>query len=130
GCVAVAAKVVGEGIALGTLSGKFFLAQGDQAVLFLLDGVLVQRLFAHGRRVFPMGHGRFRAHVQVRLAHQVCDSKVPAGQGRAGGMLLPCYRPCFRLASRNWSRSPSSTASQLLSSTPVRRSLMRDWSST
>src|SRR5262245_61715667 len=40
------------------------------------------------------------------------------------------YSPCLRLASRNGSRSPSSTAVVLPISTLVRRSLMRDWSST
>src|SRR5713101_5579216 len=40
------------------------------------------------------------------------------------------YTPCFRLAVMKSSRSPSSTAWVLPTSTPVRRSLMRDWSST
>src|SRR5690606_36155278 len=40
------------------------------------------------------------------------------------------YRPDFSDASMNSSRSPSSTAVVLPTSTPVRRSLMRDWSST
>ena len=39
-------------------------------------------------------------------------------------------RPLFRLASMKGSRSPSSTAWVLPVSTPVRKSLMRDWSST
>ena len=38
--------------------------------------------------------------------------------------------PCFRLACMNSSRAPSSTAVVLPISTPVRRSLMRDWSNT
>src|SRR5262245_45836881 len=38
--------------------------------------------------------------------------------------------PCFRLAVMKSSRSPSRTACVLPISTPVRRSLMRDWSST
>ncbi len=46
--VAVATEVVGEDVAPGALGGQFFLALKDQAVFFLLDGVLVQRLFAHG----------------------------------------------------------------------------------
>nr|VFJ48614.1 MAG: hypothetical protein BECKDK2373C_GA0170839_102223 [Candidatus Kentron sp. DK] len=40
------------------------------------------------------------------------------------------YTPCFKLASMNLSRSPSSTAWVLPISTPVRRSLIRDWSNT
>src|SRR2546425_4065583 len=40
------------------------------------------------------------------------------------------YTPCFRLAAMKSSRSPSSTACVLPTSTLVRRSLMRDWSST
>ena len=43
---------------------------------------------------------------------------------------LIAYSPAFRLASMNWSRSPSSTLSVAPTSTLVRRSLMRDWSST
>jgi hypothetical protein len=35
--VAVATEVVGEGVALGALGGKLFLAQGDQGVFFLLQ---------------------------------------------------------------------------------------------
>ncbi len=46
-CIAVTTEVVGEGIALLAHGGKLFLALGDQLVFFLLDGVLVQRLFAH-----------------------------------------------------------------------------------
>src|SRR5207249_5885253 len=40
------------------------------------------------------------------------------------------YTPCLRLAVMKSSRSPSSTDCVLPVSTPVRRSLMRDWSST
>ncbi len=46
-CIAVTTEVVGEGIALLTHGSKLFLALGNQLVFFLLDGVLVQRLFAH-----------------------------------------------------------------------------------
>lgn len=35
--VAVATEVVGEGVAFGALGGKFFLAQGDQGIFFLLQ---------------------------------------------------------------------------------------------
>jgi hypothetical protein len=38
--IAVAAEGVGEGIARLTQSGKFFAALGDQAVFFLLHGLL------------------------------------------------------------------------------------------
>src|SRR6266852_7670545 len=41
-----------------------------------------------------------------------------------------CYTPFFRLAVMKSSRSPSSTLCVSPFSTPVRRSLMRDWSST
>ena len=40
------------------------------------------------------------------------------------------YTPCFRLALMKSSRSPSSTVCVAPFSTPVRRSLMRDWSRT
>jgi len=40
------------------------------------------------------------------------------------------YNPAFKLASINWSKSPSNTAWVLPVSTPVRKSLMRDWSNT
>ena len=43
---------------------------------------------------------------------------------------LESYSPIFRLASMNMSRPPSNTACGLPVSTSVRRSLMRDWSST
>jgi len=41
-----------------------------------------------------------------------------------------CYTPFLRLAVMKSSRSPSSTLCVSPFSTPVRRSLMRDWSST
>ena len=44
--------------------------------------------------------------------------------------LRPPHTPALRLASMKRSMSPSSTAPVLPISTPVRRSLMRDWSST
>ncbi|MNZ95041.1 hypothetical protein D3C78_1141700 [compost metagenome] len=40
--VAVTAEVVGEGITLGTLGGKLFLAQRDQVVFFLLQVLRVE----------------------------------------------------------------------------------------
>ena len=49
GAVAVTTEVIGEGIALLAHGGKLFLALGNQLVFFLVDGVLVQWLFAHGR---------------------------------------------------------------------------------
>ncbi len=45
-------------------------------------------------------------------------------------IVILAYSPLFSEASINWSMSPSSTAWVLLVSTPVRRSLIRDWSST
>ncbi len=129
---AVAAEVVGEDIALGALGGKFFLALGDQAVFFLMQGVRVQRLFAHGVCVSRQGAAGAASSLGARGAPGcfVCTKagiRIGACHAHAPGC---AYRPCFRLASMNSSRSPSSTASQLLSSMPVRRSLMRDWSST
>ena len=38
--VAVATEVIGENVALGAFSSQFFLALKDQAVFFLVDGVL------------------------------------------------------------------------------------------
>jgi hypothetical protein len=52
-----------------------------------------------------------------------------AGVGH-GLRAVGLQRPAFSEASRNWSRSPSRTAVVLPTSTPVRRSLIRDWSST
>ena len=40
--VVVAAEVVREGIALGALGSQLFLAQGDQGVFFLLQGLRVE----------------------------------------------------------------------------------------
>ncbi|MDQ0738912.1 hypothetical protein QF045_001772 [Pseudomonas sp. W4I3] len=45
--VVVAAEVVGEGVTLGALGSKLFLAQGDQGVFFLLQGLRVELLVAH-----------------------------------------------------------------------------------
>src|SRR5262252_5913414 len=45
-------------------------------------------------------------------------------------VLVVHYTPCLRLALMNSSRSPSRTRCVSPFSTPVRRSLMRDWSST
>ncbi|MNF73573.1 hypothetical protein D3C84_555780 [compost metagenome] len=130
--LAVAAEVVGEGNRLALAhGGKLFLALGNQLVLFLVDGVLVQRLFAHGRlfpslirSLSPPGRGLGRGVVPGPLPAPSPPPSPPQGRGSKD------QRPCFRLASMNSSRSPSSTASQLLSSMPVRRSLIRDWSST
>src|SRR5690606_23647719 len=57
---------------------------------------------------------------------------TPDGRGAqaASLRLVPASRPALRAASTNSSRSPSRTLSVSLRSTPVRRSLMRDWSST
>src|SRR5690606_19453870 len=45
-------------------------------------------------------------------------------------LLAHRYTPCFRLSDMNGSRSPSSTLWVLPTSRLVRRSLIRDWSST
>jgi hypothetical protein len=68
----------------------------------------------------------------LELGAALRDQVVGAGLARRGLVVVAhgCYRPCLRLASRNGSRSPSSTAVVLPISTPVRRSLIRDWSST
>ena len=52
------------------------------------------------------------------------------GTQTASARLEPASRPALSAASTNSSRSPSSTFCVSLRSTPVRRSLMRDWSST
>ncbi|MNF94571.1 hypothetical protein D3C84_772850 [compost metagenome] len=54
--VAVAAEVVGEGIAQLARGGKFFLAQGDQLVFFLLQFVVIELLVAHGHQVPSLIH--------------------------------------------------------------------------
>src|SRR6185312_12147175 len=48
----------------------------------------------------------------------------------ASARLAPASNPIFKLASMNSSRSPSSTRWVSVRSIPVRKSLMRDWSST
>ena len=56
---------------------------------------------------------------------------VLRGLGHAASLrFAPASRPALRLASTNSSRSPSSTFCVSLRSMPVRRSLMRLWSST
>ncbi len=131
---AVAAEVVGEGNRLGFAQrGKFFLALGDQLVLFLMLGMLVQRLFAHGLRWFLVR----RVPVSKRVSTSVARwprriAGHSAGVIEAGPRVRPTrgnrgvYSPCFRLASRYSSMSPSSTLSQSLRSMLVRRSLIRD----
>ncbi len=116
----IAAEIVGEDDRLLLAQrGELFLALGNQLVLFLVDGMLVQRLFAHGR-CFPVARVRGPSGRLINTLSWDGRCRRPT----------PAYRPCFRLASRYSSRSPSSTRSQSLRSTPVRRSLMRDWSST
>src|SRR5690606_32460874 len=59
---------------------------------------------------------------------------LPVGRGclriRHAYLSLNTYKPIFRLASMKRSRSPSSTAPVFEVSMSVRRSLIRDWSST
>ena len=112
GAQAVAAEVVREGDALLAHGGQFGLTLGDQLVFFLVLSLQVLRLVGH------VGESRKKS---IRL------SARSAGHGGYPGA---AYSPFFRLASINSSRSPSSTALQLLFSMPVRRSLIRDWSST
>ena len=79
-------------------------------------------------RLAPLAQcGELRATLgdQVVLGRsgRACARRLAAG-------IVFAHNPCFRLACKNTSRSPSSTAVVLPISTPVRRSLIRDWSST
>ncbi len=116
--VAVATEVIGEGIALGALGGKLFLAQGDQGVFFLLQVLRFGLEVAH----FVI--------LSIRCSVPLSGRARDTGPGQVPRRLYAVYSPCLRLASRYWSRSPSSTFWQSLRSTPVRRSLIRESSST
>ncbi|EXI72116.1 MAG: hypothetical protein AW07_03392 [Candidatus Accumulibacter sp. SK-11] len=77
-------------------------------------------------RLVELGHGVRLSRDQWNTV-QVAAPALPARRGRPGGT---AQTPCLRLASMNWSRSPSSTPCVLPTSTLVRRSLIRDWSRT
>ena len=94
--VVFAAEVVREGIALGALGSQLFLAQGDQGVFFLLQGLRIELLVAH---VFKFS---------------ITGSLPPAIDGGLKVGLTSFTAPDFRLASRYSSMSPSSTLSQSL----------------
>ena len=81
-----------------------------QVQLFLQQDPLGDELVLIARG----GLGRLGILSALRVVDFVCHSSFAA------------YTPALRDASRNWSRSPSSTAVVLPTSTPVRRSLMRD----
>ena len=68
----------------------------------------------------PARRAQLRQLAAARRAQLLLPGRL-AGHG---------YSPAFRLASRNASRSPSSTVCGAPHSCCVRRSLMRDWSST
>ena len=76
----------------------------------------------------PAKRGEFRATLGDDLVF------VGRRSGAVGRLLVVVlrhsYTPCFRLAAMKSSRLPSSTPCVLPISTFVRRSLMRDWSST
>ncbi|MNF71742.1 hypothetical protein D3C84_536990 [compost metagenome] len=120
--VILAAEVIREGIALLAHGSKLFLALGDQLVFFLLQFVKVEFLVAHGLSICLASISNWvtvGASLLVKLREHARSYQNAARQS-----------PCLRLASRYSSRSPSSTLSQSLRSTPVRRSLIRDWSRT
>src|SRR6185312_10070923 len=83
------------------------------------------------------GHGKpdaDRLQDEILAIHGVtsirANSGIPHVGTQASLRLEPASRPDFKLASMNSSRSPSSTFCVSVRSTPVRRSLMRLWSST
>ncbi len=73
-----------------------------------------------------------RAPHGVEHLRKTCRERVRRRRDRDGrrGRGRPHHTPCFRLAAMKSSRSPSSTACVLPTSWLVRRSLIRDWSST
>ncbi|CRM89846.1 hypothetical protein [Pseudomonas sp. 22 E 5] len=98
--VVVTAEVVREGIALGALGSKLFLAQGDQGVFFLLQGLRVELLVAH---VFKFSI-RF---VVPSLRRGIAGKPAPTEgvRGRISGWLpgirryhrrAPCRSRCVR----------------------------------
>src|SRR5215469_7631183 len=111
----IAAEIVGKGATsrraapAAALAAAPALAQrrefgaplGDELVLVAAASA------ASGSTLFPLAHMPARYASSIRL-----------------------YTPALSEASMNWSSAPSSTAVVLPTSTPVRRSLMRDWSST
>src|SRR5690606_7101865 len=120
-----AAEVVGERHALRAQRGQFRPALGDQCVL--VGGLLAVGLgLGHGALPVgwigwmpPVGGWRWRPRRRRPEARQTASLR-----------LAPASRPALRLASTNSSRSPSSTFWVSLRSIPVRRSLIRLWSST
>src|SRR6185437_4877215 len=92
------------------------------------------RLAVHAGHLVSHGTpGRFYGSRLKPLLHRSrhCRSGFSRDSAHHASMrLAPASRPDFRLASMNSSRSPSSTFCVSERSTPVRRSLMRLWSST
>ena len=133
-----AAEIVGESHALGAQGGELGPALGDQVVLVGVRG--------RGGGFVGWGHDGDRALGGVspgariggtgHLVGEDADAvpgvaALPAAAPYAASTRLePASRPAFRLASTNSSRSPSSTFWVSLRSMPVRRSLIRLWSST
>ena len=123
------AEGVREGVARLAERGELVAALADQVVLVgaLRPAALdVDALAAHGAR-------RRRRRRPRRRSRPRSTRPCPrSGTARAVPTVLALVHcsPAFRLSVRKGVRSPSSTACVLLVSSPVRRSLMRDWSST
>ena len=153
--VVVAPEVVGIGDALPAQRRQLGAALGDEGVLV---GRRSLRMDWIGHGVGSIG-GRIGNRVLVGIGGCRSGSRAsggpfacapppadagrpdrpgdgchgPAGRGgdhAASLRLAPASRPDLRLPSTNSSRSPSSTFCVSLRSMPVRRSLMRLWSST
>ena len=121
--VVAAAEIVRERDALPAQRGQFAAALGDEAV-FVGGGLGLcggghGLLWGGGGEVAPTGRWCRSSHGCDRFGDQTASVRF-----------APTSSPDFRLASMNSSRSPSSTFWVSERSMPVRRSLIRLWSST
>src|SRR2546422_11080583 len=99
--------------------------RGSHGTLFQrLSRFFCMRFIQFGSQIPPaeiVGVGDSRGAQRLQLLRALVDQLV---------VFFHFYTPCLRLVVMKSSRSPSSTDCVLPVSTPVRRSLMRDWSST
>ena len=116
------AEIVRVGVAAFAQAVQFLATLGDQFVLVRRNGGRGNRGLC---RIWRNAVGHFRGSLQG------CREKVMcAGMLQASMRFAPASSPDFRLASMKSSISPSSTFCVSVRSMPVRRSLIRLWSST
>ena len=117
GAEAVTAEVIREGITLGALGCKFFLAQGDQGVFFLLQVLRVELLVAHvfknsitGSLPPPCGRGKRALARPLGIAaasHTFCCRLTALVSGWLPGIRRYRRRaPCRSRCARCWYANP------------------------